>query len=81
MFFPQESEYIMTESIKRRKPPLYLNLSEYKLIVDCINDLEERVKYDNDDKNGLLTKEEIQLRLKIQTIISYIERAKLRKVY
>jgi hypothetical protein len=42
--------------------PLYLNLSDFKLIIAILND------EITDEKKGL------ELKLKIQTIISYIER-------
>jgi hypothetical protein len=70
---------LMSNVIPRKKP-LYLDLADFKLIVSIIDDLEERIKYDNDAKDGLLTQEELALRSKVQTIISYIERARLREV-
>lgn len=56
----------MAEVRPKRKPPLYLNLSDFKLLVAIM------------DETTLVDATEIELKVKIQTIISYIERARLR---
>lgn len=65
------SEFGSREKFMRKNKPLYLNLRDFKAIIRLFELIE--------DDGHELYQDELELRAKVQTIISYIERARLRE--